>query len=191
MGGAPEDGWLVLRVAGTALSQDRTTENCRMTSEEGVVLRSPRADELEALSALCLRSKAVWGYDAAFLEACREELTLTTDDLQATQTAVVEEDGYPVGVVQIGVEGDVADLLLLFIEPTRMRAGHGKRLFAWAVQQARDAGAVRMTIEADPGAVPFYRACGATDAGTAASASIAGRTLPLLVYDLAGSPDRR
>jgi hypothetical protein len=36
-----------------------------------VRLRAPRLDELEALSDLCLRSKAVWGYDAAFLEACR------------------------------------------------------------------------------------------------------------------------
>jgi hypothetical protein len=38
-----------------------------------LTIRAPRADELSRLSDLCFRSKAVWGYDAAFTEACRDE----------------------------------------------------------------------------------------------------------------------
>ena len=34
----------------------------------------PDEGECETLSALCLRSKAHWGYDSAFMEAVREEL---------------------------------------------------------------------------------------------------------------------
>ena len=41
-----------------------------------LTIRTPRPDELSSLSDLCFRSKAVWGYDAAFMEACRGELTL-------------------------------------------------------------------------------------------------------------------
>ena len=40
-------------------------------------LRPARIEDLEALSALCLRSKAHWGYDAAFMAAWGQELTLT------------------------------------------------------------------------------------------------------------------
>ena len=40
-------------------------------------LRDARQDELQSLTELCLRSKAVWGYDAAFMAACRIELTLS------------------------------------------------------------------------------------------------------------------
>ena len=37
----------------------------------GDVLRSARADEVQMLSELALRSKGYWGYDAAFLGAQR------------------------------------------------------------------------------------------------------------------------
>ena len=40
-------------------------------------LRAARPEEAAAISALALRSKAHWGYDEAFLAACRAELTWT------------------------------------------------------------------------------------------------------------------
>ena len=44
-----------------------------------VELRPARRDEATALSALCMRSKAFWGYDHLFMEACRQEFTLTAE----------------------------------------------------------------------------------------------------------------
>jgi hypothetical protein len=41
-----------------------------------VRIRPARPDEAGAISALALRSKGHWGYDAAFLAACRENLTI-------------------------------------------------------------------------------------------------------------------
>jgi len=35
-----------------------------------ITLRNVQTDELESLSQLFLRSKAVWGYDEAFMSAC-------------------------------------------------------------------------------------------------------------------------
>jgi hypothetical protein len=58
-------------------------------SDRVVELADGRADEAGALSDLSLRSKAHWGYGAAFLEACRDELTLTPE--QAARTRVVRD----------------------------------------------------------------------------------------------------
>jgi len=148
------------------------------------ILRVPIIDELPALSALCFRSKAVWGYDNDFMEACRRELTIEPSDLRSTSIAVAEKNGKIVGVAQIKVVGSEADLLKLFVEPMMLRGGVGRALFVWAADQATSSGANRLVIEADPDAAPFYRRMGAQDCGLASSDSIPGRMLPKLVKEL-------
>ncbi|WP_198028146.1 GNAT family N-acetyltransferase [Bradyrhizobium murdochi] len=148
------------------------------------ILKAPTVEELPALSALCFRSKAVWGYDNAFMEACRRELTIEPGDLRTSSIAVAEENGKIVGVAQIKVIGSEADLLKLFVEPTTLRSGVGRSLFLWAINQATSKGADRLVIEADPDAAPFYRRMGAEDCGPAPSGSIPGRMLPKLVKEL-------
>ena len=143
-------------------------------------LRTPRCDEAKILTELCLRSKAVWGYDEEFMQACRDELTLTVTIMRSSYFMVAETAGELVGVAQVTVTGERALLDKLFVEPTRLRAGTGKTLFDWAVSAARDAGATTMTIEADPDAAGFYRRMGAVDDGIAPSGSIPGRFLPRL-----------
>ena len=69
------------------------------------------------LSDLCFRSKPVWGYDEAFLEACRSELSFHPRDLQLTCVAVAEDEGRLVGVVQVTIVGDEADLLNFLLSP--------------------------------------------------------------------------
>ena len=147
-------------------------------------LRTALRDELPDLSALCLRSKAVWGYDDAFLAACRTELTLRPDELQTTRIQVAERDAAVVGMVQVKVDGADADLLKLFVEPTLLGTGIGRLLLGWATTTASDLGAVRMMIEADPGAAPFYERMGARQDGFAPSRSIPGRMLPRLLLEL-------
>jgi GNAT superfamily N-acetyltransferase len=148
------------------------------------IIRSPAVEELPALSALCFRSKAVWGYDNDFMEACRKELSIEPDDLRSTSVVVAERNGRLIGVAQIKIVGSEADLLKLFVEPTAMRSGIGRSLFAWATELAASQGADRLLIEADPDAAPFYRRMGAQDVGLAPSGSIAGRMLPKLVKHL-------
>jgi len=149
-----------------------------------ILLRDIRPDELSSLSELCLRSKAVWGYDDAFMTACRTELILHPDELQTSHLQVAERDAIAVGLAQIKVVGRDADLMKLFVEPALLGAGVGRRLFEWAAAKARNLGAVRMTIEADPGAAPFYDRMGARHAGSAPSQSIPGRMLPRLQLEL-------
>ena len=147
-------------------------------------IRTPAIDELPGLSDLCFRSKATWGYDAAFMEACRAELSFDRQDLESTSIAVAEHDGKPVGVAQVLVAGDQAVLLKLFVEPDAFRRGIGAALLAWATDVAKRMDAARLTIEADPDAAPFYRRMGACDVGQAPSGSIPGRMLPKLTIDI-------
>jgi GNAT superfamily N-acetyltransferase len=150
-------------------------------------LRKALQDELSSLSGLCLRSKAHWGYDEAFLAACRTELTLHPDDLRVTSLRVAERDAAVVGLAQVKVTGADADLLKLFVEPASLGTGIGRLLFEWATAKARDLGATRMIIESDPGAAPFYERMGAHQAGFTPSQSIPGRVLPRMLMEL----DRR
>ena len=149
-----------------------------------LALRAPTMDELPGLGDLCARSKAVWGYDEKFIEACRAELSFDARDLLLTQIVVAEENDWVIGVAQVRIVESEADLLKLFVDPAALRTGVGKVLFAWAADTARMMGARRLLIEADPDAAPFYRRMGAHDAGLAPSGSIAGRMLPKLVLEL-------
>ena len=150
-----------------------------------LTLRPARADELSALSALCLRSKAVLGYDAAFMAACRAELTLHPDELNTTQIQVAESaDGSIAGMAQVKVIERDAELLKLFVEPDRIRTGAGRLLFDWATNIARHLGAARIVIDADPDAAGFYQRMGALIERMVPSGSILGRMLPRFVVRL-------
>jgi GNAT superfamily N-acetyltransferase len=110
--------------------------------------------------------------------------SIEPSDLRSTPIAVAERDGRLIGVAHIKVVRSEVDLLKLFVEPTVMRSGIGRTLFAWATDLATSQGADRLLIEADPDAAPFYRRMGAWDVGLALSGSIPGRMLPKLVKDL-------
>lgn len=155
-----------------------------MTQRDSTRLRSAHEADLAQLSDLCFRSKAVWGYDAAFMEACRAELTLSARDLVESSVQVAESGGRIVGVVQVDVTDNEGSLEKLFVAPDAMRTGAGRLLFVWAAEAARMQGAHILTIESDPGAADFYRRMGARDAGLAPSGSVAGRWLPRLIFDL-------
>ncbi|WEX09251.1 GNAT family N-acetyltransferase [Chelativorans sp. AA-79] len=140
-------------------------------------LRPPRADEGPALTALCLRSKASHGYDQTFMEACRKELTV---DPSRPDIAVAEIDGLRVGMAEISVAGDEAELEKIFVEPACYEKGAGRMLFDWARTEAAKRGARVLTFDADPGAVAFYEKMGALIIGRSPSGSIPGRMLPRL-----------
>ncbi|MBP5856681.1 GNAT family N-acetyltransferase [Marivibrio halodurans] len=151
------------------------------------ILRSARPGEADRLSALVMRSKAYWGYDAAFLEKCLPALRVSTAMIRVFPNRVAEIDGYPAGFAMIDSKDDPAEVLLLFVEPSAMGRGIGRALFTWLETEARRAGRAALRIEADPGAVPFYERCGARRTGAwAPSEADAARYLPVLVRSLRG-----
>src|SRR3546814_13195014 len=60
-------------------------------------LRLAKSSECGSLSALALRSKAYWGYDSAFLQACRDELTVSPKAAAAGRVVVLIEQETPLG----------------------------------------------------------------------------------------------
>jgi GNAT superfamily N-acetyltransferase len=150
-----------------------------------VALRPGRDHEAGLLSDLALRSKGHWGYDQAFLDACREELTLSPAEVRAKRTIVAERGGRVVGFYTLAGDPPVGSLDHLFVEPAEIGTGVGRTLWRHAVAAAQSLGFTRIQIEADPGAEAFYLAMGARRRGTAPSGSIPGRELPLLEYDFA------
>jgi GNAT superfamily N-acetyltransferase len=150
-----------------------------------IVLRPARPDEAASLTKLCLRSKAVWGYDRDFMAACRAELTLTPEAISASCVEVAEtDDGRILGLAQLSIHGTVAELDKLFVDPGNLRSGAGSALFTWATAEASRRGASLLMIDADPDAAAFYRRMGAADAGSVPSGSIPGRVIPRLRVEL-------
>ncbi|MEU8703575.1 GNAT family N-acetyltransferase [Streptomyces sp. NPDC048565] len=147
-------------------------------------VRAGRPDEAAALTALALRSKAYWGYDEAFLAACREELAVRPADVTARRTAVAERDGGLLGFTMLDGDPPVGAVGMMFVDPDTIGQGVGRLLFEHAVAQARRLGFEALTIDADPNAEPFYTAMGAVRIGVTPSGSVPGRELPLLELDL-------
>ncbi|MEO0784535.1 MAG: GNAT family N-acetyltransferase [Pseudomonadota bacterium] len=153
-----------------------------------LLLRPARNDECDALTALCLRSKAVHGYDESFMAACEAELAVTPEKLAKGGHVVAKADGLLMGFAQISQDDEGWWLDALFIEPDRIGKGTGKVLFDAAMDMARKAGAASVLIDSDPGAEAFYLSRGAVRIGNSPSASIPSRVLPQLRYDLQASP---
>lgn len=144
------------------------------------MIRPAKASEAPVLSDLAFRSKAWWGYPDDFMEACREELSVSAGDLARHPTWVLEEDGRPLGFYSLEpLAPGRAELGHLFVEPAEIGRGHGRRLIEHAAGEARRRGWDVLVIQGDPHATGFYEACGAVRIGSSASASIPGRSLPL------------
>jgi GNAT superfamily N-acetyltransferase len=150
-----------------------------------VSIRTAKAGEGEALTALCVRSKAHWGYDAAFMKLCAASLTVSEVDIATGRVLVaVDAEGRTLGVAGIALDGDTADLDVIFVDPPAIGSGAGRALFEAAAGLARRLGARRLTILADPNAARFYERMGARFLSEAPSDAIPGRVLPLYEYDL-------
>jgi GNAT superfamily N-acetyltransferase len=148
-------------------------------------LRPGRKEEARLLSDLALRSKGHWGYDQAFPDACRAELTLTPEDILAHRVTVAERDGRVVGFYALAGTPPMGTLEDLFVEPDHIGTGVGRALWNHAMVTAGTLGFERITLEADPGAEPFYLAMGARRCGSIPSGSIPGRLLPVLEIAIA------
>lgn len=150
-----------------------------------MLVRIAKLGEAASLTPLCVRSKAHWGYDAAFMKLSAAALTVSEDDIAAGRVLVAVDDaGRVIGMACVLTEGDTADLDALFVDPPAIGSGAGRALFDAAVIVARRHGARRMTILADPNAAAFYERMGARYLRHAPSDAIPGRTLPFYEYDL-------
>jgi GNAT superfamily N-acetyltransferase len=143
-------------------------------------IRPARPDEAELLTELMRRSKAHWGYDAAFMHLVQDQLKITSEQIEnAVAVYVIEEDGRALGFYHLKDKDGICWLEDLFIDPEAIGKGCGKLLFDHALQMARKHGYVEMGWESDPNAESFYLKMGAERIG-AKPTSIEGRLLPIM-----------
>lgn len=151
-----------------------------------VTLRRARPDEASVLSDLALAAKGFWGYDRAFIELCRSELTFSPDDVACRRFVVAELGGLVVGFYSVDGDPPVGELGNMWIRPSKIGTGLGRAMWQDAMATATAAGFECLKIGAEPNAEGFYRKMGAERVGETPSGSIPGRTLPLMQVKVPG-----
>jgi N-acetylglutamate synthase-like GNAT family acetyltransferase len=135
---------------------------------DGLTIRLARASEREALEQLQRRSSMHDPMYRAALAAHPDAIELPDGQIAEGRVRVAEQDGAIVGfAVLLGPAGGACELDGLFVEPGRMRLGAGRRLVQDAERIARERGATRIDVVANPQSIAFYEAVGFTRVGAA------------------------
>jgi GNAT superfamily N-acetyltransferase len=139
-------------------------------------------NEADRLSDIATESKGYWGYSAAFMEACRGELSVSTDNLadENFRYYVAELQGRPTGFYGLErLSSDEYELEASFVLPANIGHGVGRQLMEHALAEVAAEGGKHLIIQGDRNAERFYLSVGAQKAGRRESKSIPGRYLPL------------
>ena len=154
-----------------------------------LVIRPARAGEAPILTELCVRAKAHWGYDPAFMAAAAGLLRIREGAIGAggVLTALPQSEAPPCGVAAIVPlrRPGWFELSHLFVAPESFGLGVGRALFQAAVALAADKGATHVSILSDPNAAAFYQKLGARRCGEAPSGVERNRMLPLFEFAIA------
>jgi predicted N-acetyltransferase YhbS len=135
---------------------------------DGLAIRLAQVSEREALEMLQRRSSMHEPMYRAQLATHPDAIDMTAEQITAGLVRVAEQDGAIVGfAVLLERSADACELDGLFVEPERMRTGVGRRLVEDAKRMARERGATRIDVVANPQAVAFYEAVGFTAVGEA------------------------
>jgi GNAT superfamily N-acetyltransferase len=132
------------------------------------------------LSELARAAKAFWGYDQAFIESCRAELTFSPEDVARRHLVVAELGGLVAGFYTLDGKPPAGELGNMWVTPSKIGTGLGRVMWHDAMAAAAAAGFEYLDIDAEPNAEGFYRKMGAQRIGETPSASIPGRMLPLM-----------
>jgi GNAT superfamily N-acetyltransferase len=158
------------------------------------VIRPARSGEATVLTQLCIRAKAHWGYDSAFMEAAVPLLQIPETHIGAGYVLAAlpgpDASASPCGVAAIVPLGRPRrfELSHLFVAPERFGIGIGRALFDAAIALAADRGAAHVSILSDPHAAGFYEKLGARRCGAAPSGVVRNRMLPLFDVAIPAKP---
>ncbi|MCL2235653.1 MAG: GNAT family N-acetyltransferase [Defluviitaleaceae bacterium] len=149
-----------------------------------IKLRQAKPREATTLTGLAFKAKAHWGYPKDWLDLWVDDLTITQEYIKNNMVTVADADGEVVGFVSIAkYDGDFF-LDNLFVDPSYMGKGVGKKLLSHALDYCKQTGITRLTLYSDPNAKGFYESNGGVYLGEHPSAAIPNRTLPIFTYNL-------
>lgn len=132
-----------------------------MSSPTPVLIRDARPAEQQPLTELQRRASLHWEAYREHLLAHPEVVELPLEQIADGLARVAEVDGDVVGFAVLfrPVQG-ACELDGLFVEPGRMGFGVGRALIEDAAQIARERGATRIEVVANPEAAGFYERVG-------------------------------
>ena len=148
-----------------------------------IEFRTAIPNEAKLLSELAISSKAHWGYSLEFMDACKDELSHTPKQLRNDEYIykVAVKDESIIGFYKLeNIHQHTILLEALFIEPSMIGHGIGRKLFEHAKQTGAKKGAEFIEVQSDPNSEGFYKSVGMKVTGKTQSGSIAGRYLPTL-----------
>jgi GNAT superfamily N-acetyltransferase len=143
-------------------------------------IRRAKPDEAYILTGIAMRSKAFWGYNDAFMDACRASLTVTQKKITSHHVYLAREGPSVAGFYSLISEGETGVLDHMFVDPPFIDKGVGRFLWDHMTALARKLAIREISVDADPNAEGFYLKMGASRIGEAESSAIPGRMLPLM-----------
>lgn len=123
-------------------------------------IRRVLPEEADSLSQIAFAAKAHWGYPNRWLEIWKPLLTFTPEYFEKNEGWVAETDGILIAFYTLEQKDGNAWLEDLWVSPTFMGKGVGKRLFLHAAELSRQRGFRTLQLEADPNAMGFYERMG-------------------------------
>ena len=149
-----------------------------MTASQPLIRRA-LPEEADDLTALAVRSKAHWRYDAEFMKAAASTIGVSPASVRDDEVWVMERTGRLCGLYRVVLgDDDLAELEDLWLDPDAIGRGLGRQLFEHAVETARRRGRSALEWDADPNALGFYEAMGGEVVGETESTVQPGRMLP-------------
>jgi N-acetylglutamate synthase-like GNAT family acetyltransferase len=139
------------------------------------------------LTEIAHAAKAFWNYPEHWLLFWRErrDMTITASSVEDNPTFVASSSHELVGFYTLILQQDTAILENLFIKPDSSGKGIGKLLFQHAVEQAKQLGVRKLTLESDPNAKDFYEHMGMKQTGEKKSMLFeTERVLPIMELEL-------
>ena len=157
-----------------------------------LTIRQAEQSESEALTEIAFAAKRHWGYPESWLEAWREELTITPEFIARHEVFVAAEHDKPIGFYALVASTGTTELDHLWVLPERIGKGIGRQLLAHALDRAAALNIATVEIVSDPNAEAFYLKAGARKIGEVIS-TIEGqqRRLPRLAIDILNTGDTR
>ncbi|HQZ81795.1 MAG TPA: GNAT family N-acetyltransferase [Pyrinomonadaceae bacterium] len=152
---------------------------------DGVRIERAELHDLARLSEIAFAAKAYWEYPAEWLEEWRPQLTISESDLSGGMAFKLTAQATILGFYILREDGEKLWLEHLWLDPSSIGNGFGRRLFEHAMATAKDQGHSKVSIESDPNAEGFYAAMGAARVGESRS-ELDGKTriLPLMEFKL-------
>jgi GNAT superfamily N-acetyltransferase len=133
-----------------------------------LTIRSAQVPERAVLEELQRRASVHEPMFRAQLEAHPDAIELPVGQIEAGAVRVAEQNGAVAGfAVLLGPVAGACELDGLFVEPDRWGRGVGRGLVADAGRLARERGATRIDVVANPQALGFYERVGFRAAGRA------------------------